>query len=44
MELQLPKSPNPKAAEDVQEGRQMVADADAWLAELDQLLQPGPES
>lgn len=34
----LPKSPNPKADEDIAEGRQMVTDTDTWLEELDRLL------
>lgn len=35
----LPKSPNPNATEDVEEGRQMVSDADSWLEEMDHVLQ-----
>jgi hypothetical protein len=38
MTLNLPKSPNPHAVDDVAEGREMASRAAHWLAQLDDVL------
>jgi hypothetical protein len=38
MTLNLPKSPNPHAVDDVTEGREMANKAAHWLTELDAVL------
>jgi hypothetical protein len=38
MTLNLPKSPNPNAADDVTKGRELASEAARWLAELDAVL------
>lgn len=43
MNLRLPKSPNPHSDKDVEEGRQMVVDANDWLHVLDDVLEEEKE-
>jgi hypothetical protein len=38
MTLDLPKSPNPHATDDVAEGREIASEAAQWVAELDSVL------
>jgi hypothetical protein len=38
MTLNLPKSPNPHAVDDVAEGREMASKAIDWLEQLDEAL------
>ena len=38
MTLNLPKSPNPHAVDDVAAGREMASKATDWLEQLDELL------
>jgi hypothetical protein len=38
MKLNLPKSPNPHAGDDLAEGRLMASNAAHWLEELDAVL------